>query len=121
MNKRDLEIRRNNTARLVRNSNATSNEKHRRSITIEPGNTWEHELMKFLKGFKLVNAGHRILSEVVFINGKKTDLLDLDTATVYEVTHSESMDSLQRKAASYPKGLTIIAVDSLTGEETLVR
>lgn len=121
MNKKDLAIKRNNVARLVRNANATSNEKHRRSVTIDPGNTIAHELMKFRRGFKCVNAGHRILTEIVFHNGKKADLLDLDIATVYEITHSESKKSLQAKAKSYPPGLSIIAVCSITGEETLIR
>lgn len=121
MNKRDIQIRRNETARLVRNANATSNEKHRRSVTIDPGNSWEHELRKFKLGFRSVNNGHRILTEIVFLNGKKGDVLDLDMATCYEVTWSETPESLKQKVRDYPPGLIIIAVDALTGEETLIR
>ena len=119
MNQRDLAIKRNNIARLVRSSNRVGS--HRNCVRISPGNSLYHELMKLRVAYELLEQGHQIITEAIFENGCRADILDLDTGTVYEIVHGEQMTSLRTKAKRYPPGLTIISVCSLTGERATIR
>jgi len=124
MNQRDKQYQRNDILRLVRISNRVTNDghtKYRRSCAIEPGNTWEHELCKFKKCFDLVNAGHHICTEAIFLNGKRGDIVDLDTGFVWEILKSETLKQVAVKAEKYPDELTIYCIDALTGRSMLVR
>jgi len=119
MNKRDTAIQRNNRARLVRHSNRCGS--HRGCVRLSTSVTWEHELAKTKLAWELMKRGHEVLTEAIFETGGRADVLDLDTGIAYEIVKSESIDSLQAKARKYPQGISIVAVDSMTGEETYVR
>ena len=119
MNQKQKAIQRNNIARLVRHSNRSGS--HRNCIRIAKSSSWAHEYMKVKLAWNLIREGHEILTEAIFLNNCRADVLDLDTGTVYEVTHSEDGTSLKKKAARYPEGLTIVSVCSLTAEQTIVR
>ena len=118
MNKRDLSYARKRIERLTKNASGS----RRNYVKIEKGNTWEHELRKFKKAFDQINNDHHILSEVMFWDRKgKGDIIDLDIATVFEITKSETRAQVMRKAHTYPPELTIIGVDAVTGEEYVIR
>lgn len=79
-------------------------------------NSDEHELAKFRLFMKLRSRGHDLFTEVRFThpwNGK-TDILDIDDSTCYEITVSENKKSILAKRDRYPSFLEIIP---LTPEE----
>ncbi len=119
MNKRERAIKRNDTARLIRYSNKSGS--HRNCIRINIGSTFAHEVMKFHIAWDLIAEGHEVMIEAIFENEARADVLDLDTATVYEILHSETAVKAMEKINVYPPELEIIGVDSLTGEKKLLR
>jgi len=98
MNKVELQKKRNDVRRLLRHSSGI----HVNCIRLNIGNTLEHERAKFEKCWELKNAGEEFLTEAVFENGLRADVVNLDRGMVYEIIASEGEDSLKNKAYSYP-------------------
>ncbi len=98
MNKKDLAIKRNNTARLFRHSSKV----HRNCIRLNSGNTIEHELKKFRLCWALKKAGEHFITEAVFESGLRADVVSLDKNLAYEIIASEKEESLTQKATNYP-------------------
>lgn len=68
-------------------------------------NSYLHESMKFDIWFTHFKFGHSLLTEAVFIEGGRADILCLDCRTVYEIVISEKEESLINKRGIYPKEL----------------
>lgn len=72
-------------------------------IKINKHNTFQHELAKFLVAWELMQNGQDIITEAIFNNGKRADILSLNDGMAYEVLKTESMKSFnQNKNKLYP-------------------
>ncbi|MBD3185021.1 hypothetical protein GF312_22245 [Candidatus Poribacteria bacterium] len=67
-----------------------------------PNNSEEHECLKFLIFRLLRDAGHLILTEPIFKDRSRCDILDLSTGTIIEILHSEKLEDAKKKAKKYP-------------------
>lgn len=95
-----LQQRRNNCLNLVRKSNRKINE-FRSSEGIN------HEKKKREIFDRLLSEKKQVITEAIFENGKRADILCLDEFKVYEIIDSESDESISKKLKEYPKGLSI--------------
>lgn len=71
-------------------------------ININTGNTFAHELSKFLLCWELAQDGKRFVTEAIFKNGKRADIFILDECEALEVLHSETNENFRYKVADYP-------------------
>ena len=85
-------------------------------IKVSVHNTIEHEMAKFLKAFELIKDGKTIITEAIFKNGGRADILNLSDMQVFEILHSETREEALRKEAYYPAQLDIFYI---TSEEIL--
>ena len=108
MNDLALKISRNDTARLVRSSNRIGN--HRNCVRISTGNSLEHEIAKLKKCYELLKEGKEFLTEAIFENGTRADILVLDDGIAIEIVCSEKEESLEKKAANYPVEMEVIRI-----------
>lgn len=66
------------------------------------GNTFRHELAKFVLCWNLAKEGKQTVTEAIFENGQRADLFVLDTGEAWEVLESETEEEFKKKTASYP-------------------
>lgn len=65
---------------------------------------------------ELRKQGHHVLSEAIFLNQSRADILDTSDfgkdriATAYEIMNSEKEESIERKEQAYPEGVRIIKI-----------
>jgi len=71
-------------------------------IKINKANTLKHELAKFLLSWEAIQNGHEVVTEAIFLNGKRADVLLLDVPEALEVVHTESEKSIIKKGKDYP-------------------
>ena len=100
MNDRDLMIKRNDAMREIRHSNKIGS--HRNCIRINTANSLEHELVKLRICYKLIKEGKEIITEAIFNNGYRADIVVLDNHTVIEILCSESESDCMEKFKKYP-------------------
>lgn len=103
--KRLLQEKRNECLGLVRESN--------RKINVVRGSSSEskaHRDAKFNLCSKLINKGKHFVTEAIFKNGSRADILILDDFTVVEILCSETIKEARKKVESYPEGLDIMLV-----------
>lgn len=72
------------------------------AIKINIGNTLEHELAKFFLVWESLKNGNSIVTEGIFKNGKRCDILNLDSSESIEVVNSETISSMKEKKEQYP-------------------
>jgi hypothetical protein len=108
MNNRDLEIKRNDVARLFRHSSKI----HRNCVRLNAGNTFPHEERKFIECMKLKQEGKEFLTEAEFERPFKAraDIVVLDEGVVIEIQHSESNESIEEKKKTYPLPIKVVRV-----------
>ena len=82
------------------------------SVRVNTHNTLAHELKKLILAYKLIKDNKTILTEVIFRNGKRADIMVLDDLRVYEVLHSETKKEALKKVEEYPESLDIVFVDT---------
>ncbi len=104
MNQLDLQTKRNNTARLFRQSSKI----HRNFIKLNPSYSKAHEMKKVEICWQLLQEGKSFLTECEFENGKRADICVLDNAQVIEIMHSESNESIENKRKAYPLEIKIV-------------
>ena len=71
------------------------------------GNTKEHELKKCEVCYELQKQGKDFVTEAVFNNGCRADILVLDDFKVIEILKSETEEMFWSKTNNYPNGLDI--------------
>lgn len=81
-------------------------------IRISPSNTRFHEYMKFQVCYELARLGHKYITEAIFENNKRADIVDLNTGIIYEIVYSEKEESIKEKENSYPRVFQIIKIDA---------
>lgn len=87
MNKREIRLKRNDTARKYFIPGCAETLKRpRQAIYPNPGNTPEHERMKGDVCFELAKAGHEYITEANRAGGKvRVDIVDLDSGYEIEI------------------------------------
>lgn len=71
-------------------------------IKISRHEKFEHALAKFLLAYELIHSGQDVITEAIFQNGKRADVLALQEGVAYEILCSESKKSILAKAKQYP-------------------
>jgi len=100
MNRQDLMRKRNDAMREIRYSNKVGS--HRNCIRINVNNSLRHEIAKLKICYNLIKEGKEIITEAIFNNGTRADILVLDDWKIIEVLYSESEESCLEKASRYP-------------------
>ena len=108
MNKRQLAIKRNDTMRLL----DPHQRRPKNCVRLNASNTLEHEIAKFKICWELLHEGKEFITEAAFTNGKRADILVLDTGDVIEILHSETKEMAQKKCADYPVERVIFILSS---------
>ena len=114
MNLKELQITRNDTARLVRHSNRCGS--HRQCIRISTSNSLAHEIEKLKQCYKLMQEHKEFFTEAIFEDGSRADIIVLDNNSAIEIVDSESDDSLQAKRRKYPVDFEVVMVPHDTGK-----
>jgi len=71
-------------------------------VKINVNNTLAHELAKFLLCWELAKQSKKFVTEAIFNNKRRADILVLDDGEAWEVIQSESMKSIFKKNVHYP-------------------
>jgi len=58
-----------------------------------------------------MNKNHKFITEGIFENGSRCDVLDLTDGVVYEILNSEDEKNLRKKLVRYPEKLDIVVVE----------
>jgi len=74
------------------------------------GETKEHILKKLEICMELKEWKHEFLTEAIFKNGTRADILDLTEGTIYEILCSETEEKYEQKIKNYPQELKIIKI-----------
>lgn len=74
------------------------------------GETKEHILKKLEVCMDLKEWEHEFITEAIFNNGTRADILDLTEGTIYEVLNTEDENEFGNKVSKYPQELKIIKV-----------
>jgi len=84
------------------------------AIHLNAQNSDAHELMKYMICRQLNKEGKDFLTEVIFENGKRADILCLDTHIIYEVIVSETEKSQKSKTQNYyPKFFDVTFINGM--------
>ena len=75
-------------------------------IKINRNNTFEHELAKFLMCWEISQDGKDFVTEAIFTNNRRADILILDDAEAIEILQTETMESIMKKNVEYPVPIT---------------
>lgn len=101
MNKQDLLRKRNDAMREIRHSNKVGS--HRNCIRINVANSLEHEVAKLKICYELIKDGKEVITEAIFDNGSRADILVLDDFKIIEILCSEDEKSCLEKFKRYPE------------------
>ena len=71
-------------------------------VKLSKSNTLEHELAKTILAHECLQLGQTFVSEARFKNNKRADIFVLDDCVAYEIVHSESKKSIEKKKKEYP-------------------
>ena len=71
-------------------------------IKINRNNTFRHEIAKCMLAIEARSQGYDIVTEAIFKNGKRADILVLQQQEAWEVLESESKKSFMKKEKDYP-------------------
>jgi len=105
-----IALKRYEVKKLISNRyNCTEN-----AVKISKGNTFEHELSKFLVCWEILQQDNAFLTECIFNTGKRCDILNLDSATAIEILMSETREQFEKKVLGYP-----VDVIGLQAEDTI--
>ena len=63
----------------------------------------EHLDMKYQVWKQLKKWGHDVMTEVIFENGKRADVIDMTDGIIFEILHTETVQELQEKVKDYPE------------------
>ena len=103
--KQMVQLRRNACTNLVRRGNRKLNE-----VRISDGESKAHQDKKIELCKRILAAGKHFMTEAIFTDGGRADILVLDDFKAIEIVHSESNDSITAKADYYPEGILIEVV-----------
>lgn len=110
MNKQDLNRIRNDAMRTIRHSNKVGS--HRNCIRINTANSLEHEIAKLKICYDLIKDGKEVITEAIFNNGSRADILILDNNKIIEILHSEKEMDCKKKSEKYPALFELEMIDT---------
>ena len=70
----------------------------------------QHILKKLDICIELKNSKHTFITEAIFVNGSRCDIIDLTTGEIYEILCSETEEDFEEKIKRYPKCFRVIKV-----------
>jgi hypothetical protein len=86
---------------LLRSSNRIGS--HDGCFRASPGGESDaHIRRKFEVWLALRSRGRSVMTEAIFTNGARADVVDLDQRIVWEVLHSETQEECAAKIKAYP-------------------
>lgn len=71
----------------------------------------EHILKKLDICIELKNINHAFITEAIFLNGSRADIVDLTDGVIYEVMNSETDDKFDEKVNNYPEEFRVVKVN----------
>ena len=112
MNFRKRFIQRRNAIQEIEFQNRSGS--HINCVRINPHNSHEHELTKFLICEKLIKDGYEVITEAKFTGNRGIcDILAIkDEVFIIEVLNSETEVRLNQKRAKYPDWINIVPIRS---------
>jgi len=72
--------------------------------------SYSHILKKLDICISLKNSNHDFITEGIFINNSRADVVDLTTGEIYEILCSEEEKDFEEKIKKYPKCFRIVKV-----------
>ena len=70
----------------------------------------EHIIKKLDLCRWLKEINHCFITEAIFLNGSRADIVDLTDGVVYEVLYSEKAEDCNEKISKYPKEFSVVKV-----------
>jgi len=107
MNWRNRLKKENENKQLVRISNRQIN-----CLRWSPNETYEHAERKLSICYWLKKHHFKFITEAIFNDGVRADILDLSRSIVFEVMKTENLTKALKKLNTYPKQLEIRFIDS---------
>jgi len=98
----------NKNLQLVRMSNRFGSQ--RNVLRWSGSETKEHVLKKLEVCIELKEFGHEFITEAIFQNGTRADILDLTEGTVYEILHTETDETCNEKVQRYPREVEVVRI-----------
>lgn len=71
-------------------------------VKLNVGNTFRHELAKFILCWHFKKKGKEIVTEAIFDNQKRADIFVLDDCEAHEILVSETDEDFKKKLKEYP-------------------
>jgi len=59
---------------------------------------------------ELMNKNHKFITEGIFLNGSRCDVIDLSEGIIYEILNTENEKKFREKIKKYPVGVKIVKV-----------
>ena len=72
--------------------------------------SYSHILKKLDICISLKNSNHDFITEAIFVNNSRADVVDLTTGEIYEILCSESEENFEEKIKNYPKDFRVIKI-----------
>ena len=98
----------NKNLQLIRMSNRFGSQ--RNVLRWSNGETKEHILKKLEICIELKEWGHEFITEAIFKEGARCDVLDLTEGTIYEILCTETEEKFEQKIQNYPKEFDVIKI-----------
>ena len=93
------------------------------TIKISSANSLSHEIAKCVLALELLYSGKTILTECIFLNKKRADILAFGSndndITIYEVTHSEKEGGDGSKDLDYPFNIIYLSSEKILNSKYL--
>jgi hypothetical protein len=84
-----------------------------KDVRINTHNKLPHELAKMLVAWEHQKLGKHVVTEVIFNNGSRADVVILDDMKIIEILYSEKMENAKKKIDYYPECFDIEFMDAL--------
>lgn len=70
----------------------------------------EHIIKKLDICIEVLSKGHKFITEGIFNNGSRCDVIDLNDGVVYEIMNTEDEKKFEEKIKKYPEILEVVKV-----------
>lgn len=70
----------------------------------------EHIIKKLDICIELMSKGHKFITEGIFSNGSRCDVIDLTSGIVYEIMNTEDEKKFEEKIKKYPEEVEVVKV-----------
>lgn len=90
----------------IRSSNRIGS--HVNCVHFFKNNTTNHEMAKAKVCMALLKLNRDFMTEAIFTNGKRADVVDLEFGVVYEILETETMEEFKKKLDTYPISFLVI-------------